>query len=398
MDASIRIGRIAGIEIGINWSWLIVFGLITWSLAAAVFPHENPGLADQTYLAMAVIAALAFFASILLHELGHAIEARRRGLEIAGVTLWLFGGVARFEGRFPDAGTEFRIAVAGPVVSLGLGLLLTVVAAIFDLPAAVDGVTAWLGYINLSLLVFNLLPALPLDGGRILRAALWQARRDFIAATRIAAAIGRGFGILLIFGGLFLFITVGAFGGAWLAFIGWFLLGAAEAELATTTTRSLLEDVRVGDVMVEDPVTARPEMTLREFIDELVTPHRYTAYPVLDHARRPLGLISFRAVAPVPADDWTEHTVAELMQPLDAVTSVAPDDRLSDVLAKLAEGKLNRALVCADGRVVGLLSITDVTRMVELRSFEAGESDRLAHTHSRSESAIPPLSARPGRM
>src|SRR5919198_365480 len=258
MGASIRIGRIAGVEIGINWSWLIVFGLITWSLAGAVSPHDNPGLSDESYLAMAVIAALAFFASILLHELGHAIEARRRGLQIAGVTLWLFGGVARFEGRFPDAGTEFRIAVAGPLVSLALGLSLTVAAASLELPSAFDGVVTWLGYINLSLLVFNLLPALPLDGGRILRAALWRARGDFIGATRAAAAIGRGIGMLLIFGGLFLFITAGAFGGAWLAFIGWFLLGAAEAELASAATRGLVEDVRVGDVMVEDPVTARP--------------------------------------------------------------------------------------------------------------------------------------------
>src|SRR5215204_2875785 len=173
MNPTFQLGRIAGIRISANWSWLIVFALITWSLAVAVFPSQNPGFSDGEYVVMAVAAALLFFASLLLHELGHALQARREGVEIEGITLWLFGGVAKFRGMFPSAGAEFRIAIAGPLVSLALGTIFVLLAWKASLPEVADGVAAWLGYINLTLLVFNLLPALPLDGGRVLRSALW---------------------------------------------------------------------------------------------------------------------------------------------------------------------------------------------------------------------------------
>src|SRR5919108_734947 len=156
MGDSFSLGRIAGIRIGVNWSWLVVFALITWSLATGVFPNTNPGLGDGQYVAMGVAAAVLFFTSLLLHELGHALEARREGMEIDGITLWLFGGVAKFRGMFPSAGAEFRIAIAGPLVSLVLGAIFALAAWGLSLPAAVDGVAFWLGYINLSLLVFNL--------------------------------------------------------------------------------------------------------------------------------------------------------------------------------------------------------------------------------------------------
>src|SRR5688572_26433944 len=255
MSSSFTLGRIAGIRIGINWSWLVVLVLLVWSLASAVFPDQNDGLSDGTYLAMAVAAALLFFGSLLAHELGHALQARREGMEIDGITLWLFGGVAKFRGMFPAAGAEFRIAVAGPLVSLALGVLFAAAAMLLALPDAVDGVAAWLGYINLVLLVFNLLPALPLDGGRVLRSALWAARDDFGWATRVSAGIGRGFGFLFIAGGIALFIFANSFSGAWLAFIGWFLLGAASAELRYLAVRDALGGLRVRDLMVRDPTT-----------------------------------------------------------------------------------------------------------------------------------------------
>ena len=196
MNESLSLGRIAGIRVGLNWSWFVVFALIAWTLAAAVLPAQNPGLSDGAYAAMAVAAALLFFLSVLLHELGHALQARREGLEIERITLWLFGGVAKFRGMFPSAGAEFRIAIAGPLVTLLVGAACLLATALLDLPASVDGVVAWLGYINLVLLAFNLLPALPLDGGRVLRSALWQARREFGWATRVAAGIGRGPGFV----------------------------------------------------------------------------------------------------------------------------------------------------------------------------------------------------------
>ena len=176
VNGNARLGRVRGVEVRINWSWLVIFALIVWSLADGVFPSQNPGLSRGVHLAMAIVAALLFFVSLLLHELAHAWQARREGMEIDGITLWLFGGVSQFKTRFPSAAAEFRIAIAGPLVSLVLGVVFVLVA-LAGLPSAVDGVAAWLGYINLSLGVFNLIPALPIDGGRVLRAALWQARQ-----------------------------------------------------------------------------------------------------------------------------------------------------------------------------------------------------------------------------
>jgi Zn-dependent protease len=233
-NGDFRLGRFGGVEVRINWSWLVVFALIVWSLADAVFPSQNPGLSGRVHLAMAAVAALLFFASVLLHELGHAWQARREGIEIDGITLWLFGGVAQFKGGFASPGAEFRVAIAGPFVTFVLGLGF-VSLALLDLPSAVDGVAAWLGYTNIVLLVFNLIPALPLDGGRVLHSALWKATGDLGRATRVASGIGQGFGFLFIALGIAMFFFQSPFSGAWLAFIGWFLLQAARAETRAST-------------------------------------------------------------------------------------------------------------------------------------------------------------------
>jgi Zn-dependent protease len=248
MNPSIRLGRVAGIELGAHWSWLLVVALIVWSLADSVFPATNPGLSDGTYLPMAAAAALLFFASILLHELGHAIQAQREGIAIDGITLWVFGGVARLRDEPPSAGAELRVALAGPAVTLVLALVFLLAAIALPLPGAVDGVLFWLGQINLYLLVFNLIPALPLDGGRVLRAILWARRREIASATRTAGALGRGFAQLMIAAGLVLVMFVGDVGGLWLAFTGWFLLAAAEAELAMVEAREALGDITVSQV------------------------------------------------------------------------------------------------------------------------------------------------------
>ena len=366
MRDSFTIGRIAGIRFGVNWSWLVVFALIVWTLATGIFPTTNEGLADGTYVGMALVAAVFFFASLLAHELGHAVVARREGMEIDGITLWLFGGVAKFKGMFPSAGAEFRIAVAGPLVSLTLGLGFAAVARGLSLPGAVDGVVFWLGYINLLLLVFNLLPALPLDGGRVLRSILWAAKGNFAWATHIAAAIGRGFGYLLIAGGVALFIFQGAFSGAWLAFMGWFLLMAAGAEDRFLLARQALRGLRVRDLVVRDPVTTGPDVTIGEFIDDVAWKARHTTYPVTDNGHA-LGLLPLRCVADVPRSEWEQRTVRDCMVPAEEVPVVSENDELIDAAAELAESDINRALVVDGDRFVGLLSATDVARALEIR-------------------------------
>jgi Zn-dependent protease len=365
MDSSFELGQVAGIRIGINWSWIAVFALIVWTLATGIFPDQNPGYSDGAYVAMAVVAAVAFFASLLAHELGHALQARREGMEIDGITLWLFGGVARFKGSFPSAGGEFRIAIAGPLVSLAIGVACVLVARA-SLPDALDGVVSWLGYINLTLLVFNLLPALPLDGGRVLRSALWKARGDFRAATRVASGISRVIGYAMIGGGILLFIFEGAFSGAWLAFIGWFLLAAAAAEERAILTRDALAGLQVGDVMVRRPVTVEPELTLGQFLDEVVAARRFTTYPVVRNGE-PLGLLPFRCVAQVPRAEWDEKTVGDCMLPLSQVTVFSPREDLAAALERLAETEPRRGLVVEEGRLAGLLSISDLGRLLELR-------------------------------
>ena len=359
MTSSITLGRIAGIRIGIHWSWLVVFGLITWSWATAVFPDQNPGLGDGTYVVMAVAAALLFFASLLLHELGHAFQARREGMEIDGITLWLFGGVAQFRGMFPSAGAEFRIAIAGPLVSLLLGAGFVGLAFAITGVDALDGIAAWLGYMNLTLLVFNLLPALPLDGGRVLRSALWAVRGDFGWATRIAAAIGRAFGALFIAGGLALaFFSDAATNGFWLAILGWFLFGAASAEARYGQVYGALSGLRVRDLMIRSPTTVSPAQTIGQVMDGVVWTDRQDVYPVVEGGR-PVGLLPFRVIAEVPRGEWGARTVGESMLPLADIPVLAGDESLEHALSRLSGGT-GRGLVLEGDRVAGLLSVSDI--------------------------------------
>ena len=365
MGDSFVLGRVLGIRIGINWSWLIVAVLITWTLAAAVFPSENPGLSDGAYVAMGVVAAALFFASILLHELGHAVQARRDRVEIEGITLWVFGGVAKFTGRIPSAGAELRIALAGPLVSLVLGLLFSGVAMVAGLPQSVDGVAAWLGYINLVLLAFNLLPAFPLDGGRVLRALLWSRSGDLARATGSAAAVGRALAFGLVGLALVLFVAGSVFAGVWLAFVGWFLLQAAGAETQQVTVEERLAGRTVADLMRRDPVVVPPELPLGRFVDEVVWSQRYTTYPVVEDGA-PVGLLPFRAVAEAPRGEWDATRVRDRMLPLEQVPALTPSDPLAEALQRLAASDVRRALVVEDGRLVGLLSISDLLLALEL--------------------------------
>lgn len=253
MESTFRLFKVRGIAIGLNWSWLVVFALVVWSLAQALFPATYPGLGGTTYLVMAVVAAVAFFGSVLLHELGHALRAQREGMPIKGITLWLFGGVAHLAGSPPNPGAEFRVAIFGPVISalLAGGFVATAwVGDQLNWPGPLQGVVDYLGRINLLVLAFNLIPALPLDGGRVLRSWLWRRQRSFTAATRSAARAGQAFGWMLVaIGAAGLFGGGSGFGGLWLAFIGWFLIQAARAERDQALVRRALGGQLVGDLM-----------------------------------------------------------------------------------------------------------------------------------------------------
>ena len=364
MNGNLTIGRFGGVELRLNWSLLAVVALIVWSLSDGVFPSQNPGLSHNTYLGMAVVASLLFLASIALHELGHSWVARREGIEVDSITLWLFGGVSQLNGRFKSPGVEFRVAVSGPLVSIGLGVLFVLVA-LAGAPSEVDGVAAWLGYINLLLAAFNLLPAAPLDGGRVLHAILWRAKGDFAWATRVASEVGQGFAYLFIALGLAMFIFEGSFSGAWLAFIGWFLLQGARAEARYVATEQALGGLRVRDLMVRHPVTVDADSTIGRFMDDVAWSHRFTTYPVLE-GDRPVGLLAFASVAAVPRSDWDSRRVRDTMFPLDDIPLLTEDELAVDALDELSAPTGNRGLVVDDGHLAGLLSITDIARALEV--------------------------------
>jgi Zn-dependent protease len=252
MESSFTLFRVRGIAIGAHWTWLLVFAMVVWSLATALFPARYPDLDGSTYVVMALVAAVVLFGSVVLHELGHALRALEEGMPIKGITLWLFGGVAQLAGSPPSAGAEFRVAACGPVVSAVLAVVFGAAAGLAGWagwPAAVQGTLEYLGWLNLALLGFNVVPALPLDGGRVLRAWLWQRQRSFTAATRSAARAGQAFAFVLIAVGLAGLFTGSGPGGIWSAFLGWFLLQAAQGEAAQATIREALGGLRVRDVM-----------------------------------------------------------------------------------------------------------------------------------------------------
>jgi Zn-dependent protease len=232
IGAAIPIGRIAGIEVRLHWTWPIAAVFIALSLAGGVFPSAVGGLSYGAYLAMGLATAVLFFVTLLLHELGHALQARRDGLPTRGITLWMLGGIAQSGAPFPSAGVEARVAAAGPAVSLVLGVALVALGRLTGLPASVGAVLEWLGWTNLLLLAFNLVPVFPLDGGRLLRAALWAAMGDQLRATRAAVGVSRLLSGILIALGVLGFLLLGVPGGLWLAFVGWFVMSAAGAELA----------------------------------------------------------------------------------------------------------------------------------------------------------------------
>ena len=366
MGGTFTLGRVAGIEISISWTWIFIFALIVASLAGGVFPSTNEGLATGTYIAMGFVAAALFFASLLLHELGHAVVARREGMEISGITLWLLGGVSRFKGMFPSPGAEFRTAIAGPLVTLVIGVVFVLAGAAISLPSAVDGVVAWLGFTNLLLLGFNLLPAFPLDGGRVLHSALWKRRGNLASATSAAGAFGRGIGVLMIAAGILAFLATASFAGLWLAFIGWFLIVTAAAETRLAAVSETLAGLGVGDAMARDPVTAPPGLTLQEFLDRVYSGHHHTIYPVTDNGAV-LGLLEARDVVAVPEAQRQTVRVNDRMRPLEQAGFVREQDDLAEALTTLLQTDLQRALVLRDSRLAGVLSVSDVERLVGLR-------------------------------
>jgi Zn-dependent protease/CBS domain-containing protein len=364
MSASFRLGRIAGVPVGVNWSVLVIFALIAAGLSAGQFPRAYPDHSAWAYAAAGIGAAMVFLLGLLAHEVSHAIIAKRNGIQVKGITLWLFGGVAELQGEADSPGAELRIAGIGPLVSLVIGGVFAGIAALFAVSGADDlatGAFAWLGGINVALAVFNILPAAPLDGGRLLRAALWKWRGDRTWAAVVSARAGRVLGWLLIALGLIQFLLGAAAGGLWLALIGWFLLGAAGAEERQAEIGQALSGVKVSDVMSSNPQTVPPDIRVAEFIDRYLFGYRHTVFPLAEDGR-PVGLVSLDRVRQVPPEQRERTGLREVACGESDLTITSPDEPLTELLPRLSQCADGRALVVTDGHLVGIVSPSDVNR------------------------------------
>lgn len=377
MGGDIRIGRIAGIDIKLHWSLLVIFLLITWSLATGGYA-EAPSGGTPAAWAAAVVATALFFAALLAHELGHAILARRKGLEVEGITLWIFGGVSSLKGEAHDPTDEFRIAVIGPLVSLAAAAVFGVLALALGMlgaPTLVVAVPQWLAVVNAILAVFNLLPAFPLDGGRVLRAWLWKRRGDRASATRTAAAVGRLFGYGLVGLGLFLFMAGAPINGLWLVVLGWFLFGAARAEESHLLLSAALRNVRVRHVMSAHPTVVPADMSVQDYVTHAMD-SRFTSFPVVDATGAVIGLVTMRLVKAALARGEGRATVAQVAVPMDQVPALSPDDTATTLLERLQTATDGRALVFDHGALVGIVSPTDLQRMLDLALLRSGPDAR----------------------
>ncbi|MBA9002347.1 site-2 protease family protein [Thermomonospora cellulosilytica] len=392
MDESFRLGTVAGIRVGINVSVLAIVAIIVVGLAFGQLPAVFPDRAPLAYAVAALVAAVAFLASLLAHELAHAIAARRHGIGVEGITLWLLGGVARLHGDPRGPKADFWIAVVGPLTSLALGAVFGVLAQVLFWVGGTGltvGVLSYLAGLNVLLAVFNLVPAAPLDGGRVLRAALWRWRGDRTWAAVRAARAGRIFGFLLIALGVMWFVTGRGLNGLWLALVGLFLVNAAAAEEQQAQTQAWLGGVRVRDVMSPDPMTAHPSESVADFVHRVVLTHRFSTYPLLDELGRLTGLVTLNRIRAVPPAERPATTLGRIACDPDEIPRARPDQPLTDLMPRLAGCTDGRAVVVdAEDRVVGLVTPSDISRALQLGELAA--ADPYARHHGADMVTLPP--------
>ena len=365
IKGSLRVARIAGIDIGIHYTWFIIFVLITWSLAVGYFPLEYPGWGELVYWLTSAAAALMLFISVLIHELAHSLVAISRGLPVKSITLFLLGGVSNLENEPEKPGVEFAIAIVGPLTSVALAGLFWAVDILGFAPAGpVKAIALYMMEINVLLAAFNILPGFPLDGGRVLRALIWGMTNDLKKATDIAAMVGQVFGWLLIGLGVFWALAGNLMGGMWLVFIGWFLNGAAEASRRDLELRSLWLNVRVANVMNNNPETVGPASPVEALVNEVYVKKGIRVAPVVDDGRL-LGIVSLADVKKLAPGEWRNTPVAKVMTSL-PLKIVRPEDDIKTAVQLMAEHGLNQLPVVVEDRLVGLLNRADIIRYVQV--------------------------------
>lgn len=384
-----RLGQIFGIEIRVDWSWIFIFFLVTWSLVVGVFPRLHPDWGFGLNLVVGLSASILFFSSVLAHELAHSLVARAKGLPVSQITLFLFGGVSNLEREPSSPGDEFIIAVVGPLTSIILGaafLFLGGVAAgefaFFGTDAErtlsqfgpVSTLLAWLGPINILLGIFNLIPGFPLDGGRVLRSVLWKITNDFREATRYASYAGRGVAWLFIFTGVSMILGVrvpvlgtGLIAGLWIAFIGWFLNGIATQSYRQVVIEGALKNVPVSRLMRSKFTTVPPGVSVHKLLHDYILGTNERAFPVSDNQKL-VGLVTLDDVRKVSSEKWHETKAEEVMTPVGQTETVGPNESAAEALDKLVRHDVGQVPVMERDKLVGIIDRRDILLWLQLKT------------------------------
>ena len=367
MIKKIEIARISGIPIKLDLSWFIILAFITWTLASGYFPSKYPELDKFTYLVMGLLSALLLFVSVLLHELSHSLVARRYNIPIRGITLFIFGGIAEMDQEPPTARSEILMAAAGPLCSGILALLFLLVGNFFTnfLPyAPIIGVLQYCMFINTALMIFNLLPGFPLDGGRILRAAIWNSTGDLKKATYTTSRIGSSMGLFFIIFGFFQIFNGNFIGGLWLALIGMFIKSAADASYQQLVSGNVLQGIKISEIMTRDLITVSSSITLERLVDNYFLKYRYNSYPVVSDGML-LGIVSIHNVKQIPREEWKEVDISKVLDASIIDFCVNPDDDATLAMSRMIKNGLGRVPVLDSGKLVGIVSNKDIMQILK---------------------------------
>ncbi|OGP88369.1 MAG: peptidase M50 [Deltaproteobacteria bacterium RBG_16_48_10] len=366
----IRLFKIFGFEVGIDWTWIILAILIAWSLSVGFFPFRFKNLSTETYWLMGIVGALGLFFSIVFHEMSHSLVARKYGIRIKGITLFIFGGVAEMGDEPSSPKAEFMMAIVGPLSSIFISF---VFYGIYFLgrqngwAQPINGVVQYLAFINGLLAGFNLVPAFPLDGGRVLRSILWGLKKNLRWATRISSKIGTGFGILLIFLGVFQFLTGNFIGGMWWFLIGMFLQGAAKTSYQQLLIRKSLEGEVVRRFMKTDPVTVPPSLSVAQLVEDYIYKYHYKMFPVVEDTNRLLGCVTTKQVKEIPREEWGQKKVGEIAAQCSGENTIGPQVDAMKALSLMSKSGLSRLMVTEGNRLVGVIALKDMLKFLSLK-------------------------------
>ncbi len=366
---SLKIGKIIGVEIRLHYTWLIIFMLVTFSLAEGFMPQQYPDQSPATYWIAGATASVLLFASVLVHELFHSYVAVKRGIPVPRITLFLFGGVSQIEEEPRDPNAEFKISIVGPLSSFALGGLFGLLWFTLDLLRFPVLIIAPLNYgfiINILLGLFNLLPAFPLDGGRVLRSQLWSRKKDIIAATRLATKISSFFAYGLMLLGFVYIMSGSIFNGLWLIFVGWFLKNGAESTLQQTTVNQTLTDLKVSNIMTPEVVTIDPDISVIDAIRDYFYRYKHGGYPVVSDGKLK-GVITSHDIQNLPKERWGSTYVWDIMTPTERLITVSPNEPATEALSKMSKHEVGRILVVENGKLIGIITRSDIMRAIRRR-------------------------------